>query len=344
MVNDNMQITSRILRDMDEGILVLDKAGTILYLNSIGCELLGAKHDPVGKKYAAVFLNSDARNDTFHQLVLDAVYDKEKSQIGVVDWIENNEKRKLKLTTSFLQSEENDEKTGVVVLISDVTEVEKLHCQRRESSVIFAAMMMCVSSYLFFFSAMQLFQWEIPLWVTSIIIQLIALAMFIVVKKRTSISFRDMGIILVNAKQTFFTDILITLAGVVLLVGAKVILLWKAPGFFPKDVPFWDWSIGNVSDIYYPITVIIQEFLSRGVMQESLQRIFTGKHGTGLAVLVSSFAFGLFHIAYGFPYMVGATVLLGALGILYNKQKNIWGLCIIHYVLGEVAIFLRYVV
>lgn len=36
--------------------------------------------------------------------------------------------------------------------------------------------------------------------------------------------------------------------------------------------------------------------------------------------------------------------LLGALGILYHMQGNIWGLSIIHYVLGEVATFLRYLI
>ena len=40
----------------------------------------------------------------------------------------------------------------------------------------------------------------------------------------------------------------------------------------------------------------------------------------------------------------GKSILLGALGMLYNRQRNIWGLCIIHYVLGEVATFLRYVI
>ena len=59
---------------------------------------------------------------------------------------------------------------------------------------------------------------------------------------------------------------------------------------------------------------------------------------------MSALVFGVLHIAYGLPYMLGAALLLGVLGILYHKQGNIWGLCIIHYVLGEVATFLRYVI
>ena len=121
---------------------------------------------------------------------------------------------------------------------------------------------------------------------------------------------------------------------------AKAVLLKVAPGYFPQGAPFWDWSAGSVADIFYPLTVILQEFLARGVMQESLRRIFTGKRAEFLAILVSALVFGVLHIAYGFPFMMAASLLLGVMGVLYRKQGNIWGLCIIHYVLGEVATFL----
>ena len=63
-----------------------------------------------------------------------------------------------------------------------------------------------------------------------------------------------------------------------------------------------------------------------------------------MSIMVSSLVFGVLHIAYGLPYMVGASLLLGVLGVFYHRQGNIWGLCIIHYVLGEVATFLRYLI
>ena len=79
-------------------------------------------------------------------------------------------------------------------------------------------------------------------------------------------------------------------------------------------------------------------------MQENLNRIFTGKYAGLLSIVVSALVFGVLHIAYGFPYMLAASLLLGILGIFYHKQGNIWGLCIIHYVLGEIATFLRYLI
>ena len=58
---------------------------------------------------------------------------------------------------------------------------------------------------------------------------------------------------------------------------------------------------------------------------------------------MSSLLFGALHIHRGFIYMLAATVLLGIFGVLYRKQNSIWGLCIPHFVLGEIIWFLGYV-
>ena len=60
--------------------------------------------------------------------------------------------------------------------------------------------------------------------------------------------------------------------------------------------------------------------------------MFDGKHSSIVAILLSSLLFGAVHIAHGFMYMVAAIVLLGALGGLYEKQQNIWGVTIIYFV------------
>jgi hypothetical protein len=36
-------------------------------------------------------------------------------------------------------------------------------------------------------------------------------------------------------------------------------------------------------------------------------------------------------------YMMAAIILLGLLGGLYEKHQNIWGVTIIHFVLGQAA-------
>ena len=337
----------RILRDMRDGVLVLDMQGSILYLNEQGRALLGAEADCTGLKYTAAFWaqDTDGRNDAFHQFVLDAVYDKANAHSGEASYTpDGREARRFRLTSSFLHSEDGAKQIGIVVLFSDITEVARLHQQRRESSTVFAVLMICVCVYLFLWSLLRYLDAEPPGWVMNLMIEGISVIMFVIVLKTTSFSIRDIGLRITNAKATFVPDILITVGACVVLVVGKVVLLRVAPGFFPEGAPFWDWSVATFADVIYPLTVILQDFLARGVMQENLRRIFTGKHAAALSIFVSALVFGVLHIAYGFAFMVGATLLLGVLGVFYHKQGNIWGLCIIHYVLGEVATFLRYII
>ena len=254
------------------------------------------------------------------------------------------ETRRFQLTTSFLRSEDSGEKIGIVALFSDVTEIARLNQQRRESSIVFAVLMICVCLYLFFWSLLRYLGIEPPGWVLSKLIEAISIIMLVIILKTTSFSIRDIGLRVTDARATFVPDLLITAGGVAALVLGKVVLLRVAPGFFPEGAPFWDWSVGTFADVIYPLTVILQEFLARGVMQENLRRIFTGRDAGFLSIFVSALVFGVLHIAYGLPFMLGATLLLGVLGVFYHRQGNLWGLCIIHYVLGEAATFLRYII
>ncbi|MBQ6541591.1 MAG: CPBP family intramembrane metalloprotease [Lachnospiraceae bacterium] len=50
--------------------------------------------------------------------------------------------------------------------------------------------------------------------------------------------------------------------------------------------------------------------------------------------MLSSFIFAALHIHLGFIFMVGAAILAGLEGILYEKQQNIFGVWIVHWVFG----------
>lgn len=340
------QMVPRILRDMEDGVLVLDTHGHILFINDRGRALLGIQPE-AGKTYASAFLTDSAggANDQFHQFVLDAVYDKESTHSGEASYEgPEGQKHRFRLTSSFLRDEHGKQSIGIVVVFSDITELERLNMQRRESSVIFAVLMICVCAYLFLWSFLRMLSAEPEPWVMSLMIEGMSVLMFVIILKMTSFSIRDIGLRIADARATFVPAVWITVIVGAALVAGKWILLRLAPGFFPENAPFWDWSVATPADLIYPLTVVLQEFLARGVMQESLNRIFIGRHAAAVSILVSALVFGVLHIAYGLPYMVGASLLLGVLGILYHKQGNIWGLCIIHYVLGEMATFLRYLV
>ncbi len=339
------QILPRILRDMQDGVLALDTKGNIIYLNVQGQEILGETERLIGTQYADFMMNTNtSENDAFHELILDAVYDKGKAHNSEVIYRRaDKEKRCLKVTTSFLFGDDGDSRIGVVVVFSDITEVARLNRQKQEATTVFTVLMVCVSCYLFIWGFLRSIDSVPPIWVMTLIIEAIALLMLPIILKTTSFSIRDIGLKVSNPKATFVPDVLIAVGIVVVLSVAKAVILKLSPGVFPDNAPFFIWSNLGVSDAFYIFTAVLQEFLARGVMQENLRRIFTGEKGEYMSVIISAILFGALHIAHGFTYMIGAVILLGTLGVLYNKQRNIWGLSIIHFVFGEIALILGFV-
>ncbi len=339
------QILPRILRDMQDGVLALDTKGNIIYLNAQGQEMLGETERLIGTQYANFMMRSGtSENDAFHELILDAVYDKGKAHNSEVIYRRaDQEKRCLKVTTSFLFGEDGESRMGVVAVFSDITEVARLNRQKKEATAIFTILMVCVSFYIFLWSFLRSIDSVPPTWIMTKIIETISLLMLPIILKTTSFSIHDIGLKVSNPKATFVPDILIAMGIVIVMSIAKAVILKVAPGFFPANTPFLNWSNLGPSDAIYIFTAILQEFLARGVMQENLRRIFTGKNGKYMSIVISALLFGVMHVAHGFTFMIGATVLLGTLGLLYNKQRNIWGLSIIHFVFGEAAVILGFI-
>lgn len=231
---------------------------------------------------------------------------------------------------------------GVVIQFSDETEVVRLRRKERDTTTVFAVTMILLSSWIFFVQIWEYLGRPVPLFIMTNLVEAIGVLMLLFVLKNTSFTWRDIGLSAKGLGPIMCLDALLAALGVVLLVLVKTVMLKVNPGYFPQGTPFFDWSVMiSASRILYPFTVILQEFLVRGVIHENMRRIFTGKQGEILTIVVSSLFFGALHLYLGVMYMVGAAFLLGALGVLYRRQNTIWGLCIPHFVLGTMLSILH---
>jgi PAS domain S-box-containing protein len=334
------ELIPRILRDVDDGVIALDKQGCITYMNPQAQALLDLTSLEIGKTYAEVFFNdkNTNKNDAFHQFVVDAVYDKEHKHSGSVTFIKKNGKKiHLRITSSFLKSADANESNGVVLVLSDITETETLKKKRFDASIVFACVTACVCLYLLLLASLQFLKINVP---TKALTQVINVMVFIIgciIYKKTDFSVEELCLKVKKPKQTFGLAIIISVAVVGLLALAKLLISNISPTFFDENAPFWNWNLGLYSWISYAFTCIIQEFLARSMIYGSIKKMFDGKRGILTSILLSSLLFGGVHIAHGFLYMSAAILLLGSLGGVYEKHRSIWGVTIIHYVLGQAA-------
>ena len=142
------------------------------------------------------------------------------------------------------------------------------------------------------------------------------------------------------ARKAMASGMLVTVCAIAALIAVKLVMLRLGSGHFAPGAPFFNLSRFTWKEIYrYLPCVLAQEFLARSVLQEGFIYVFGEKYG-GLAVLTSSLVFGVVHLPYSFLMMVGAAVMLVALGFFYQRNRNFFAVSLVHDLVTEAAMIL----
>lgn len=170
----------------------------------------------------------------------------------------------------------------------------------------------------------------------SLLLLLVPVLYFVV---RSGEPWAAFGITTRNWRQSLVEGVLISIGLMVLATGA-VYFAGLAGWMENSSVPLGDILLKNMllnpMAYAYFIHSLGQEFLARGVFQNSIQRALDDKKGWK-AVLLSSFMFGVSHIIFG-AELVAVTVVTGVLfGFVFLRHQNLLGVGIVHGMLGAFA-------
>ncbi len=94
---------------------------------------------------------------------------------------------------------------------------------------------------------------------------------------------------------------------------------------------FWPWVLKNLF-----FTVIAEEMLFRGLIQQHLARSFSSKSGQHLAVVIAALLFGFAHIAGGWSYVLLSTLAGLVYGYSFKISGKIEGAIAAHLLLNVV--------
>ena len=118
-----------ISQNMSDGILIVGYDGTIRLENEIAADILEIDAEKLsGSTIASLMARSD-KNDAFFQCLIDAVFTKQLVN-EVIEYHTKEKTKYLRLVVSFLKSEEED--TGIIVVINDITELVELNKSNEE--------------------------------------------------------------------------------------------------------------------------------------------------------------------------------------------------------------------
>jgi PAS domain S-box-containing protein len=119
-------IVQNILESMSIGLLVIDGQGEIIATNDAVASSLGyTQEDLWGKGWAELFFVEE-NNEAFNQIIIDVITKQKIKMHQKVPYVKpSGERVQLAITSSYLRDQERA--VGMVVLIDDITELERLH-------------------------------------------------------------------------------------------------------------------------------------------------------------------------------------------------------------------------
>lgn len=330
-----------IFMNMSDGVLFINHNQEITYMNPAAQTILGLDSE-TNTNIQNFLLNHisgtrincpNKKNKPFFKLLFNALKYNHKSDTSVVSYDNGEEKKILNIRISQIKQKEGT--NGILVLMEDITSAHNLKRYERDCAMIFAGLITCICVYLFAWSLIRFtLGIQLKTSVYTLIIEGIAFLLFLEIIFFTSMTPKDIGIFVKPARllKTFLTSLPIAAAACSILLILNGILHIIGHPVKPYFIG------GSLNGAYtYIFTAILQEFLSRGVIQTSVKALMQIKYQKIFSIFLTSLLFSLMHLPFDFPFMAGAFLLSIALGIVYEKQENIWGCAFLHWSCGYLA-------
>ena len=150
-------------------------------------------------------------------------------------------------------------------------------------------------------------------------------------------------------KRSLPICIVIALLIVAALIAFRLYMNAKNPVF--REIPYFGLYLNVHMRWLYPISIVFQEFFIKAFVQDNIGIAVCGygqlefsdalrKHTNvnKLQVIITAWITAVFffslHMQYALYYMTGALLLCFVTGVLYERNRNIWGAVLIHFAIG----------
>lgn len=321
---------------MDCGVMTIAPNGDLTYYNPIAEQFFHIEPER-GTTFQEIVSIHGNMNDAFIDLVIESIIHKEQKNNSSVEVVSaTGEKKWIYVTCTRMMN------GNTVVTFVDQTDLHLQEKKTKDSVFILTAILFmgCLWAVLVSFWEYMNKPWNVgSLTVVIEIFGFLALGMIV---RRTNMKLKDLGLSLHNIRKTAISTAIRAACLLLFFCTVKLIVSKVKPDFFPGGAPFWDWRQADFRLVKYLFTAFFQELLSRGGIQECLMRIIPGKKSEYFSIALSSLFFMAVHVQNGFYFSLGAGILSFILGLIYRKDRNVYGVTIIHYLFGKFADFLLF--
>lgn len=167
---------------------------------------------------------------------------------------------------------------------------------------------------------------------TKILIAVLALEMVIYVKKTTmKINLKDILVTKEELKQTLIRAAIISVLMILVMIVIRFIRGLNNPKIAAK--PYFKLYLNVRTRWFYPVNAFFQEVFIKAFVQDNV-RVMAGKDNVHFTVWLTGLFFFVMHMSYPLYYMTIAGLFCVATGYFYEKNRNIWGCALLHFVIG----------
>lgn len=235
-----------------------------------------------------------------------------------------------RLTGSYKQLEINN------------AELKKSNQMRIELGTMFTNVVLVLSLYTFMMMLIRS-EWILGMnlsfnidYIFQRVMEFTLLIFIVLFIKNSSFTRKDFGLTTEGWKQAVLESLGIS---AIVIVGLFV-LKWASMEYnfdFIGDGQIISMEYVNWSFAFYLPIAFLQELIARGVVQGSIQKLLVGKYAGVWAVTVASFIFALLH-THSSTHVIIAAIMSGFLwGLMYIRHKNLIGITLSHFLIGNFA-------
>jgi membrane protease YdiL (CAAX protease family) len=216
----------------------------------------------------------------------------------------------------------------------------RLKSIQSEASFTFVSLVLSLCVYTFFLAAIDPAGTDKTYTMATLIICLYFITISIGLIRRSGLPAGKFGLSFKNLKQSLTESLLVTVLILIVITSFKswAINNWAVFQGYPIiDFGLIDWTFYT-----YLLIAPFQEFIARGVIQGSVERIIPGQYKSMWAIVVASILFSVSHIFYSVQLAV-LTMVSGFLwGYLYMRHRNIIGISISHFIIGNYLVLTHF--
>lgn len=181
---------------------------------------------------------------------------------------------------------------------------------------------------------------EIRFWVSRGI-ELITLVMVFRAIVNARLPLKSFGLTLEGWKRAALEGLAVAVLVLVGMGFLKAAVNTWLPGIFRETEPF-SFGYFDFSYVTYIVVAPLQEFIARGTVQSTLERLFDGRHRGFWAILVTSFLFGALHVYSSIPLAVSCVLSSWLWGWMFHRQRTLVGVSLCHFLIGNASGLMGY--